>query len=103
MAHLVETKSMKVEMKGDGVAVVRLDQEGAKVNSLNQIFMDDFNTVFEKLNNDSNVKSIVLISGKKGNFIAGADINMLAACKTEEEAANLARNGHKIFFNMEKR
>jgi len=36
--------------------------------------MDEFVPVFTKLENDDKVRGIVMISGKPGSFIAGADI-----------------------------
>ena len=43
-------------------------------------------------------KSVVLISGKLGCFIAGADINMIEKCKTAEEAQTLSK-GCQDFLN----
>uniref|UniRef100_A0A9J8ANZ6 Trifunctional enzyme subunit alpha, mitochondrial n=1 Tax=Cyprinus carpio carpio TaxID=630221 RepID=A0A9J8ANZ6_CYPCA len=48
------------------------------------------------------VKSAVLISRKPGCFIAGADINMIQACKTAEEVTSLSQEGQKIFDQVEK-
>jgi enoyl-CoA hydratase/long-chain 3-hydroxyacyl-CoA dehydrogenase len=38
--------------------------------------MDEFVPVFDRLQNDDNVKGIVVISAKPGSFIAGADIKL---------------------------
>jgi enoyl-CoA hydratase/carnithine racemase len=38
--------------------------------------MDEFVPLFDKLQNDDNVKGIVVISAKPGSFIAGADIKL---------------------------
>ena len=39
------------------------------------------------------MKAVVFASGKKGSFIAGADINMLETANSRAEAAAMARNG----------
>merc|ERR1712013_443827 len=46
--------------------------------------------------------ALVLMSGKPGCFIAGADINMLASCKTAEEATALSKGCQDLLFEVEK-
>uniref|UniRef100_A0A8C9SXA6 enoyl-CoA hydratase n=1 Tax=Scleropages formosus TaxID=113540 RepID=A0A8C9SXA6_SCLFO len=48
------------------------------------------------------VKSVVLISSKPGCFIAGADINMIQACRSAEEVTALSQEGQKMFEKIEK-
>ena len=50
---------------------------------------------------DSNIKSAVIISGKPDSFIAGADINMLSACKTEAEIHTLSTTGQDMLGHLE--
>lgn len=45
-----------------------------QVNTLSKGMMDEFVPLFEHLQNDNQVKGIVVISAKPGTFIAGADI-----------------------------
>lgn len=61
------------------------------MNVLNEEFSFDCKEAFEDLNNNPEVKSMVFISGKPDCFIAGADINMLAACETKEEIMKLSK------------
>ena len=42
------------------------------------------------------------MSGKPGCFIAGADINMLANCKTAEEATALSKGCQDLLIEVEK-
>ena len=62
----------------DGVSIIRFDQEGSKVNSLSEETSAELQEAFQKFAGDSSAKSAVLLSGKPGCFIAGADIQMLA-------------------------
>ncbi|XP_074156204.1 trifunctional enzyme subunit alpha, mitochondrial isoform X2 [Sminthopsis crassicaudata] len=48
------------------------------------------------------IKSVVIISSKPGCFIAGADISMIAACKTAKEVTQLSQEGQKMFEKLEK-
>ena len=50
----------------------------------------------------SSITGIVLCSGKKDSFVAGADINMINDCKTTEESViALTRQGQMIFAQLE--
>ena len=44
---------------------------------------------------------LVIVSGKKDSFIAGADIAMLAACTSAQDAEALSRAGQDVFAEIE--
>lgn len=58
--------------------------------------MDEMSEMIKKLELDGNVRAAVLISAKKGNFIAGADIKMLQDCKTEDTVYQISKSGQQI-------
>ncbi|TKS86957.1 Trifunctional enzyme subunit alpha, mitochondrial 78 kDa gastrin-binding protein TP-alpha [Collichthys lucidus] len=89
------------EVKGD-VAVVRINDPNSKVNTLSIQMQNEMAEVMNEVWADSAVQSAVLISSKPGCFIAGADINMIQACKNEEEVAKLSQEGQKMFERIEK-
>lgn len=82
--------------------VVKLDAPNSKVNSLGKQLTEEFEQVLKEFETNSNVKSAVLISGKPGCFIAGADISMLEQCKTEDDARRISHEGQLMFNRMEK-
>lgn len=86
----------------EGVAVITLDTPGAKMNSLNEEVMHDMQVIFNEVQSRSDVRAAVLISGKVGCFIAGADINMIEACKTAEEAEALSKGCQDFLMAVEK-
>jgi len=86
----------------DGVGVLKFDSPNSKVNSLGVETSEELKEAFHKFINDSSAKSAVLMSGKPGCFIAGADINMLASCKTAEEATALSKGCQDLLFEVEK-
>ncbi|XP_044519687.1 trifunctional enzyme subunit alpha, mitochondrial [Gracilinanus agilis] len=88
-------------IKGD-VAVVRLNSPNSKVNTLNKELTSDFVKVMNEIWSSDTVKSAVIISTKPGCFIAGADINMIAACKTAQEVTQLSREGQQMLEKLEK-
>ncbi|XP_066262915.1 trifunctional enzyme subunit alpha, mitochondrial [Euwallacea similis] len=98
----VTTNRKHVDLKVvDSVGVICLDSPGSKVNSLNDEVMNEVKQILSEIEANPQVQSCVLISNKPNCFIAGADINMLAKCKTEQEAVTISKEAHKIFFQIE--
>ncbi|XP_077301258.1 monolysocardiolipin acyltransferase Mtpalpha [Arctopsyche grandis] len=85
----------------DGVYVVTFDTPNSKVNSLNNAVMSEMTSVMNEIQSDPSVRAAVLISGKPGCFIAGADISMLESLKTVEEVTAVSKTGQAIFDRME--
>lgn len=90
--------SLRVE---DGVAVITLDSPNVKMNSLNQEVMADMEAIFNEVQSRSDIRAAVLISGKVGCFIAGADINMIEGCRSAEEAQSLSKGCQDFLSRVE--
>ena len=86
----------------NGLAILTLDQPGEKVNTLDQSMIDAFEGFLDDFMKRSDVKAAVLISGKEGNFIAGADINMFDTFKTQEDFQAFVKKGTDLLDRMEK-
>eukprot|EP00056_Hartaetosiga_gracilis_P020971 m.22122 g.22122 ORF g.22122 m.22122 type:complete len:751 (+) comp8806_c0_seq1:27-2279(+) len=93
-------KNISYEVE-DGIAVVTFDQQDSKVNTLNMDMSYEFGELVKQLENNSSIRGAVILSGKKNNFIAGADINMFTKCKTSEEMEAISRNAHPLFDALE--
>ncbi|MDZ7695300.1 MAG: enoyl-CoA hydratase-related protein [Balneolaceae bacterium] len=61
----------------ESITVITLNQEGEKVNKLNETLIEEFDELLDRFEEDENIEGMVLISGKEDNFIAGADVEML--------------------------
>ena len=85
----------------DGVALVSFDDRDAKVNTLNSKLIPQFEEVLDYVEKSKTVEALVLISGKKDCFVAGADITELQGAD-QEGAKNLSMSGQKLFSRMEK-
>lgn len=85
----------------NGIAHLVMDVIGESMNTLKAEFSEEIDTVLKEIRNDNTIKGVVLISGKKDSFVAGADINMLASCQSASEATALSRNGQIIFDQIE--
>lgn len=71
------TNVIKYELDSDGIALLTIDVPGKSMNVMTQEFMEQLENLVPQLAEDDAVKGIVITSGKKGAFIAGADLSML--------------------------
>lgn len=94
-------KSFSLSIRDDQVAVITMDVPGESMNVLKAAFADEISGLLDELQGNSQVKGIVVISGKPGSFIAGADISMLDSCETAEQAEAIARMGQDMFNRLE--
>ncbi|NWR25292.1 ECHA enzyme, partial [Emberiza fucata] len=97
---LADRTHVSCDIKGD-VAVVRFNTPNSKVNTLSKQLSAEFTDVMNEIWANETVKSAVLISSKPGSFIAGADLNMLEACKTAQEVTQLSQDGQKMLEKIE--
>ena len=94
-ANQSNDNALSIQVRDDGVAVIRYDVPGAPVNTLKASFAGEFERVLERIASDATIKCAILTSGKEGSFIAGADIEMLKDAKTAGDAEALCRRGHE--------
>jgi 3-hydroxyacyl-CoA dehydrogenase/enoyl-CoA hydratase/3-hydroxybutyryl-CoA epimerase len=67
------TNTIQYEVGNDGIAILTIDLPGRPMNVLAPEFMNELETLTDRISSDDAVKGAVLTSGKK-SFIAGADI-----------------------------
>ena len=85
----------------DGVAVVTFDLPGEPVNKLSGAVKVEFEALLIRLRDDEGIRAAVLISGKRDNFIAGADIEEFSALTTESAAERLSFEGQEMVNRVE--
>ena len=90
-----------VESKKGGAKIWSLtfDLPGEKVNKLSRKVMTEVESLLSRLeamNKKREIDALVLFSGKLGNFIAGADIEMIQSSKTAREAEELSGNHPEV-------
>lgn len=88
-------KALRLERHALGVLHVVFDSPGESVNTLDASFADDFTEIFEQIEADSSISCVVMRSGKADGFIAGANIDMLEAVTSAEQAVGLSRLGQR--------
>uniref|UniRef100_A0A914H7H5 enoyl-CoA hydratase n=1 Tax=Globodera rostochiensis TaxID=31243 RepID=A0A914H7H5_GLORO len=88
-------------LKGQGIAVLKIDVPDVKENTLNEAVSEDLRKAFAAIEQNSSVRGVVLMSNKPNSFVAGADIGMLSRCNTADAAARISRDAKVHFDRME--
>jgi len=103
-SQIFKLEDRSAQLGGTKIWTITFDLPGEKVNKLSRKVMENFDTILpelEKLGSEGKIDSLVLVSGKPGNFIAGADIDLIQSAKTREEAEALSRMGQKLLDRWE--
>lgn len=80
----------------NGVFVVTLDSPNEKVNSLGKAVMNEFQSIVSEIHSNPQIEAAVIISGKPGCFIAGADISMLEKLTSAAEVTQVSKEGQRL-------
>lgn len=94
-------KNWRLETDADQIVWLYFDKENASVNTLNRPVMEEFSSIIELLAEDTTHKGVILASGKKTGFIAGADISEFTRFKDLEEATSVLTVGQHILSKLE--
>ncbi len=92
-------KAFTVTQEG-GVATLLLDVPGESVNTLSAEVGDELDALLTRLEGDAAVKAVVIASGKKEGFVAGAKIEMIRAVASAAEAEALSRKAQAGFDRL---
>ncbi|WBM71824.1 fatty acid oxidation complex subunit alpha FadJ [Buttiauxella sp. WJP83] len=95
-----QTSAFNLHIRLDNIAVVTIDVPGEKMNTLKASFGPEVHGIIKQIRDNSALQGVIFISGKPDNFIAGADINMIANCQTALEAQTLAHQGQQIMAEI---
>ena len=94
-------QAFSLEIYDENVGVIFIDVPNEKVNTLKAEFAEQFLAILQKAQSTSGLKGLVITSGKKDNFIAGADISMIAHCESKAQASELSKSGHILFDKID--
>ncbi|MGL6313368.1 fatty acid oxidation complex subunit alpha FadJ [Vibrio sp. WXL103] len=93
-------KAFSLTIDEQKLARLTIDVANEKMNTLQAAFASEMEGVFNELSEHGDLKGLIIQSGKPDNFIAGADVRMLDACTSAEEATALATTGQTIFNQL---
>lgn len=87
--------------KENGIAELKFDLPGEKVNKLSIPVLHELEGHIDQLAKNPNVQALLITSGKEGVFIAGADLKSFEpAFKTPGKAEEIIRTGHQTFEKL---
>jgi len=95
---MAERQYVKLAVE-DRVAILTIDHPPA--NALNSPTMADLNSAIDEVAADPNVKAVIITGAGQFAFVAGADINEIAALKTPEQAKDVVLVGQGILNKIE--
>jgi 3-hydroxyacyl-CoA dehydrogenase/enoyl-CoA hydratase/3-hydroxybutyryl-CoA epimerase len=93
------SKHFKLEREDDGLAVLTFDTPGYKVNKYDEGVFDELDALLVELKGASNVKALLLLSGKPATFIAGADVKQIAVADASSIEPAI-RRGQDVFGRL---
>lgn len=98
------TSAFQLDDSDGTVAVLTFDVPDAKVNTLSTARLKELEGLVEQLEQRTDLGGLILRSGKPGQFIAGADLNELAALATvtPEQGMRGLELGHRLFTRFSK-
>lgn len=96
-----QDKTFSLEIREDKIGVLTMDVLGETMNTLRAEFADEITDLMKEIKLNSDLQGIVLISGKKDSFVAGADVTMIDACETAADAEKLSLEGHRVMGELE--
>src|SRR5882762_2172937 len=101
MAHMNDTASgsWKLERDSDGIAWLTIDKPGSSANVLSGSVLTELDALLTALEKDL-PHGVVVISGKKSGFVAGADIKEFTGLTDPESGYRLIHRGQEVLNRL---
>jgi 3-hydroxyacyl-CoA dehydrogenase/enoyl-CoA hydratase/3-hydroxybutyryl-CoA epimerase/3-hydroxyacyl-CoA dehydrogenase/enoyl-CoA hydratase/3-hydroxybutyryl-CoA epimerase/enoyl-CoA isomerase len=77
-------KALRLDVRDDGVAVLIFDLPNSRANTLGQPVLAELEEIVAELAKRTELRGLVLRSGKPGMFIAGADLRELGSLRPDQ-------------------
>jgi 3-hydroxyacyl-CoA dehydrogenase/enoyl-CoA hydratase/3-hydroxybutyryl-CoA epimerase len=90
-----------LEVGADRLATLTFDSPDRKVNVFTREAFTELEALLQELGGRKDIGALILLSGKPGSFIAGADVDAIAGVTDPIEAEAGSRVGHRLFSAWE--
>jgi len=90
----------RLEPQAGGIVHLVMDHPDRRVNVLDERALADLESVLGTLSARPDLSGVVVVSGKPGSFIAGADIEAIGSITDREQALALIRRAHAAFGRL---
>ena len=94
-------KNWRLETDDNQILWLYFDKENSSVNTIDINVMDELSRILDLLAADKVTKGVVIASGKKSGFIAGADISQFTKFKDIDDAVSILKLGQNILLKLE--
>jgi len=91
----------RLDVGTDRLATLTFDLPDKKLNVFTRAALAEFEQVLGELAGRKDIGCLILLSGKKGQFIAGADVEEIGRVTDPVEAEAGSRLGHRLFSSWE--
>ena len=98
---MVETSNFRLAVGANRLATLTFDAPERKVNVFSRAALLELERLLAELAERRDIGCLVLLSGKEGSFIAGADLDEIARVTDLVEAEAGARAGQRLFAAWE--
>ena len=86
----------------DGLATLVFDLPGKRANVIGVEVMEELERLVAELGTRRDVECLLLLSGKAGTFIAGADVELIAQVEDPRIAESFTRRGQAVYGAWER-
>jgi 3-hydroxyacyl-CoA dehydrogenase/enoyl-CoA hydratase/3-hydroxybutyryl-CoA epimerase len=86
----------------ESTLVVTIDAPDKPVNTLGVDLVGEFEGVFTRVEADPLIQGVVLVSGKRDGFIAGADIDQFRAFRVVADGERASKTGQALLERLER-
>jgi 3-hydroxyacyl-CoA dehydrogenase / enoyl-CoA hydratase / 3-hydroxybutyryl-CoA epimerase / enoyl-CoA isomerase len=95
--------ALRFEVRDDGIGVITFDLPDSRANTLGQPVLAEFEALLAQLGKRTDLRGLILRSGKPGMFIAGADLKELGSLRPDPAVNREAvRRGLAIIAGFER-
>lgn len=91
----------RLEVGADRLATLTFDSPDRKLNVFTRAALDELERTIQSLSQRKDIGCLILLSGKEGSFIAGADLEEIARVTDPTEAEAGSRVGQRLFSAWE--
>jgi 3-hydroxyacyl-CoA dehydrogenase/enoyl-CoA hydratase/3-hydroxybutyryl-CoA epimerase len=99
------TSGLGFEVDRDHVGWLTFDRPDSSVNTLTPLLMQELDALLSQLESriaNGQIFALVVRSGKEGSFVAGADVEAIAALSSAADARAASAEGQRIFRRIER-
>lgn len=96
----IQISDWQVHSDDEGILWLTLDKQDTATNVLSVSVLDQLNVLIDQVLQNNPV-AVIIRSGKKSGFIAGADVREFLQVSNRQEALIMIKRGQKVFTRLE--